>query len=40
MGPIKDSEGKLLCEHKDIAEHLKQAFFEAVHLKNYIIVKK
>ena len=35
MGPIKDSERKLLCEHKDIAEHLKQTFFEAVHLKKH-----
>ena len=33
MGPTKDSEGKLLCEQKDFAEHLKQTFFEAVHLK-------
>ena len=35
MGPNKDSEGQLLCEHKDIAEHLKQTFFEAVHSKKH-----
>ena len=35
MGPIKVSEGKLLCEHKDIAEHLKQTLFEAVYLKHH-----
>ena len=35
MGPIKDSERKLLCEHKEIAELLKQTFFDAVHLKNH-----
>ena len=44
MGPIKDSKRKLLCEQKDIAEHLKQTFFEDVHLKTTdltkIIVKK
>ena len=25
----------MLCEENDIAEHLKQTFFEAVHLKNH-----
>ena len=34
-GSIKDSEGNLICEQKDIAKHLKQTFFGAAHLKNY-----
>ena len=35
-GPVKDSEGKWLCEQKDNAEHLNETFFEAAHLENHI----
>ena len=39
MGPIIDSEKKLLCKQRDIAEHLKLTFFGAVHLKNHTFDK-